>query len=626
MNSRISLIYKLLLLTSIISSGVLFIIVAAEHGINIGQMHQETKDKHEEESKKLEVEKAVHDKPVDFDSSQFQKLKDEERQLDQQIRSSFDEAPSEELKEQPLKAESGSLFQNHASITDEFSETGHAVVLTLVDSASQELQQQAAVVTKLLAASADADNQTVVTSQQATAAAAAAAGPVTVPLPVQSDAAANLTDQADTDLYVVRAEPKQVDATSQPAPASSSSEQQQQQQQSSSDGGGSQAKSGREGAVASDSLQGSQDIAVGDVSPSSEVGTGSNKTASTTNSSSSGGGGEVVSSSHEEIPSFSEWAQKQLAEAEKKKSENKTRGGGGAAGVTGASGSAVKRGSKQRSKNYASPDCGAKVVSTNPEASSVWAVLSTSRDEYLLNSCHNKIWFVVELCEAIQPEKIELANFELFSSILREFSVSVSDRHPTREWTQVAQLEAREVRTVQSFALKPGSAFVKYIRVEFHSHYGAEHYCPISLFRVYGTSEFEVLDTVDEAHTPAASMEEEEEEEFDEEEAGVGGGEGVEKPRNLFSSARDAVLSIVKRAAQVLSKGEGGEGVGAGGELEGQGNSSVGEGEGGALVNCVTPAYIIVCDNCSDALYNRFHRASYPGFRVVLLLLFFPVY
>jgi len=27
-----------------------------------------------------------------------------------------------------------------------------------------------------------------------------------------------------------------------------------------------------------------------------------------------------------------------------------------------------------------------------------------------------------------------------------------------------------------------------------HSHYGKEHFCPVSLFRAYGTSEFEVLE------------------------------------------------------------------------------------------------------------------------------------
>lgn len=66
---------------------------------------------------------------------------------------------------------------------------------------------------------------------------------------------------------------------------------------------------------------------------------------------------------------------------------------------------------KVRLKNYASPDCGAKVVASNPEALSPGAILSPSRDDYMLNACNVKIWFVVELCEAIQPQRVKLILF-----------------------------------------------------------------------------------------------------------------------------------------------------------------------------------------------------------------------
>ncbi|XP_075214632.1 uncharacterized protein LOC142320575 isoform X2 [Lycorma delicatula] len=419
-------------------------------------------------------------------------------------------------------------------VTIGLSETGHAVVFTLVDSASQELQQQAAASSLLPVI----ENET---SDGLT-------GPVTVPLPSQSDAS------NESEVYIVRAEPKQLDVPTQLPPE--------------------QIKEEVPAKIESETIK-QQDVTIQD-----EVTTQTTSTLLTPSQEQANDSSVVTQESqpdHEDIPSFSEWAQKQLAEAEKKKGENKT--------------GHAKRGLKLRSKNYASPDCGAKVVNTNPEAGSAWAVLSPSRDEYLLNSCNNKIWFIVELCEAIQPKKIELANFELFSSILREFSVSVSDRHPTRDWTLLGQFEGKEVRTVQSFNLDPPSAFVKYIKVEFHSHYGSEHYCPISLFRVYGTSEFEVLDTVDEAHTATVSVDEDEDDEFDE-------GENLEKPRNLFTSARDAVLSIVKRAAEVLVKRED--------ELEdGSGQLNTTE-----LLSplCSTPAYIIVCDNCSDDHFNRVHE------------------
>lgn len=90
--------------------------------------------------------------------------------------------------------------------------------------------------------------------------------------------------------------------------------------------------------------------------------------------------------------------------------------------------------------------------------------------------------------------KIELANFELFSSTPKEFSVYVASRLNARVWTEIAKLVAEDVRVLQPFILNTtdNNEFNKYIKVEIHSHYGKEHYCPISVFRAYGLSEIEV--------------------------------------------------------------------------------------------------------------------------------------
>ncbi|XP_071446968.1 SUN domain-containing ossification factor isoform X2 [Hetaerina americana] len=306
-------------------------------------------------------------------------------------------------------------------------------------------------------------------------------------------------------------------------------------------------------------------------------------------------------SASEDMPSFSEWTQKRLEEAERRKVHNDTvsQGGGdgsaataphspgslgsssnaalgtGGSSSTPASGSSssknpgegnvglvnsVSGGSKVRQKNYASPDCGAKIASSNPEAVSPGSVLSPSRDEYLLNACASRIWFVVELCEAIRAKKIDLANFELFSSSPREFSVWSSDRFPTREWSLVGRFTAQDERTLQSFHLDP-HLYAKFIRVELHSHYGSEHFCPVSLFRVYGTSEFEVLETEQEdgvngvigsGDTSGSLSGDNDGEDSDEEEPLDIETSGP--PRNLFGSARDAVMSIVKKAAEALVK------------------------------------------------------------------------
>ena len=80
------------------------------------------------------------------------------------------------------------------------------------------------------------------------------------------------------------------------------------------------------------------------------------------------------------------------------------------------------------------------------------------RDEYMLNKCTDKAWFVVELCESIKAFKVELANFELFSSSPKDIRISMSNVFPGRDkdWILYGEFEAKEDRTVQSFISNEG--------------------------------------------------------------------------------------------------------------------------------------------------------------------------
>lgn len=291
----------------------------------------------------------------------------------------------------------------------------------------------------------------------------------------------------------------------------------------------------------------------------------------------------------EDIPSFSEWAQKQLAEAEKKDTVLNHSSQPSHSNTNFSS-----KSTKLRSKNYASTACGAKIVAVNPEAGSASSILSPNRDEYMLNTCNRRIWFVVELCEAVQAQKIELANFELFSSTPKDIAVYFSDRFPTRDWASVGQFTAQDMRDVQSFDLYP-QIFGKFIKVEMLSHHGSEHYCPISLFKVYGTSEFEVLEKENSQH-PAHIDEDEDDEIID-----VPDIPAVENEpsKNLFGSARDAVMSIMKKAAQALVKSEVPRNVTS--EHNDTSTDNV-------YRRCCSPSHIIVCDNCSETLYNEVYE------------------
>ncbi|KAK3567622.1 hypothetical protein QTP86_020280 [Hemibagrus guttatus] len=182
----------------------------------------------------------------------------------------------------------------------------------------------------------------------------------------------------------------------------------------------------------------------------------------------------------EDIPTFDEW-KKIVMEVENEKSQTThTSCNGGS--------STVKK--VQKTTNYASMECGAKILASNPEAKSTSAILMENVDVYMLNPCSNKIWFVIELCQPIQVKQLDIANFELFSSTPKDFLVSISDRYPTNKWAKLGTFHARDERTVQSFPLDE-HLYAKYVKVELLSHFGSEHFCPLSLLRVFGTSMME---------------------------------------------------------------------------------------------------------------------------------------
>ncbi|KAK7050531.1 SUN domain-containing protein [Favolaschia claudopus] len=148
--------------------------------------------------------------------------------------------------------------------------------------------------------------------------------------------------------------------------------------------------------------------------------------------------------------------------------------------------------------NYASLDCSARVHTSHRSAKSPASILSSKRDRYMLSPCRppkgEQQFIVVELCEDIRIDTVQLANFEFFSGVFKDFTVSVSKTYTTdpEGWTFASTHTAKNIRVVQSFH-PPTSLrdFYRYIRIDFHSHYSSEYYCPISLLRVYGLTHLE---------------------------------------------------------------------------------------------------------------------------------------
>lgn len=140
--------------------------------------------------------------------------------------------------------------------------------------------------------------------------------------------------------------------------------------------------------------------------------------------------------------------------------------------------------------SYSSFDGGATVLKTSPGAKNAKAILVENKDSYMLFTCSQENKFViVELSEDILVDTVVLANFEFFSSMIRTFRISVSDKYPVKleKWKDIGTFQARNSRDIQSFLIENPKIWAKYIRIEFVSHYGNEYYCPVSLLRVHGT-------------------------------------------------------------------------------------------------------------------------------------------
>lgn len=140
--------------------------------------------------------------------------------------------------------------------------------------------------------------------------------------------------------------------------------------------------------------------------------------------------------------------------------------------------------------SYSSFDAGATILKTSPGAKNARAILVENKDSYMLLECDaSSKYVIVELSDDISVDTVVLANFEFFSSMVRHFRISVSDRYPVKmdKWRELGTFEARNSRDIQPFLVENPQIWAKYVRIEFLTHFGNEYYCPISLLRIHGS-------------------------------------------------------------------------------------------------------------------------------------------
>jgi len=152
-------------------------------------------------------------------------------------------------------------------------------------------------------------------------------------------------------------------------------------------------------------------------------------------------------------------------------------------------------------KNFASPDCGAKIVKHSGGAKNAAHLISRSEDEYVLNECSHQLWFIIELCETIKIVRFETENYELYSGSPHQLQISVAHKFSVngKNWFPLGIFNSSgERKVVEQFTSPAANVFGKFVKVEVLSNYGDEHFCTMTSFRVYGVSEYEMLEEEEE--------------------------------------------------------------------------------------------------------------------------------
>ncbi|KAJ8759582.1 hypothetical protein K2173_007211 [Erythroxylum novogranatense] len=141
--------------------------------------------------------------------------------------------------------------------------------------------------------------------------------------------------------------------------------------------------------------------------------------------------------------------------------------------------------------NYASASKGAKVLAFNKEAKGASNILGKDKDKYLRNPCSaDEKFVVIELCEETLVDSVEIANFEHHSSNLKDFELLGSLIYPTDVWINLGNFTAVNAKQAQRFTLQEPK-WVRYLKLNFLTHYGSEFYCTLSVVEVYGVDAVE---------------------------------------------------------------------------------------------------------------------------------------
>ena len=134
--------------------------------------------------------------------------------------------------------------------------------------------------------------------------------------------------------------------------------------------------------------------------------------------------------------------------------------------------------------NFASHSAGAVVLDKSPASAKGYShLLNDDKDKYGISQCDEKKWVVIGLSEDILVTSVALANYEKYSSMLREFQLLASTSYPTEQWINLGVYEAQARLGEQTFNVTDSSVHTRYLKIKFNTHYGTEDLCTLSQVR-----------------------------------------------------------------------------------------------------------------------------------------------
>lgn len=135
--------------------------------------------------------------------------------------------------------------------------------------------------------------------------------------------------------------------------------------------------------------------------------------------------------------------------------------------------------------DYANKSAGALILERSPSMKGASNLLTNDKDKYAISPCKDKKFVVVGLSEDILVKQIKIANYELYSSHVKDFQVLGSQT--MGQWVDLGTFMANHGIGEQSFEL-PEPSWARYLKFRFISHHRDEHFCTLSQIQVHGST------------------------------------------------------------------------------------------------------------------------------------------